>query len=122
MSRSINGALGPMELKALSTGHETDRNRLSEWRGLVVRALGKSSTSQKRGAADLGITEGQFSRQLSGAEHLSFWRMESLPIEFWQELLELIADFKGISLSGTKQDAEDAAIGRLVREAVTRCR
>lgn len=122
MPRSLNGTLGPMEIKGLSTAVESDHKEVSDWRALVCRAFGKAGLSQKRAASDLGITEGQLSRQLGGAEHLSFWRMASLPPAFWRELILLIVEFHDITVGGTQQDAEDAAVGRLVREAVNRCR
>lgn len=123
MSRnSVQPTLGPMELKALSSHVETAHNSLSDWRIIIGRALGKSGLSQKRAASELGITEGQFSRQLAGVEHLSFWRMRNLPPEFWRELIVLIAEFHHITIGGTQQDAEDARVGALVREVVQRCR
>lgn len=127
MSGSIQRALGPMEVIAVdgapsTTVNAVDRGR--EWLGLVARALGKAGVSHKAAAADLAIDPGLFSAQLAGAEgkHLSFGRMRNLSPAFWRELIVLIADFHGLPLGSTQQDVEDAAIGRLVREAVTRCR
>jgi hypothetical protein len=40
--------------------------------------------------------------------------------KFWRELLVQICDFHDITIGQTQRDAEDAAIGRLVREAVQR--
>jgi hypothetical protein len=107
-----------MALNGLSTEHETDHKSVSCWRALVCRALGRAGVSQKRAASDLGITEGQLSRQLSGAEHLSFWRMRSLPPEFWQELLTLLCEYHEICIGQSIQERTDAEIGKLIREAV----
>lgn len=127
MKSMLQRALGPMEVIAVdgapsTTVNGVDRGR--EWLGLVARALGKAGVSHKAAAADLEIDPGLFSAQLSGAEgkHLSFGRMRNLPPAFWRELIVLVADFHEIPIGGTQQDTEDAAIGRLVREAVTRCR
>lgn len=128
MGRSVNLAFGPMEGKPLDTRVSpavSVADREAEWLGLVGRAAGKAGLSHKALAADLGgLDSAQLSRQLSGApnHHLSFRRMVGLPPEFWVYLCELIAEFHGFALGGTQRDVEDAAIGRLVREAVTRCR
>lgn len=122
MRRSVNGTLGPMELQPLGSASPSVPNRLGEWRALVSKSLGRAGLSQKAAAADLGITESALSKQLSGMEHLSFWRMAGLPPAFWRELILLLVEFHGITIGSTQQDAEDAAVGRLVREVVTRCR
>lgn len=127
MTRTIQRTLGPMEVMAVDAAPSTTVNRVDrvrEWIGLVPRALGKAGVSHKAAAAEMEIDPGLLSAQLGGAagKHLSFGRMGSLPPEFWRELIVLIADFHNITIGGTQQDAEDAAIGRCVREAVKRCR
>lgn len=122
MPRSLSLGLPTTEQQPLGETTPTVPKSLGEWRGLVGRAFGRSGLTQKVAASELGITESALSKQLAGAEHLSFWRMHSLPVEFWRELIVQIAEFHAITLSGTQQDAEDAAIGRLVRDAVKRCR
>lgn len=127
MSPSMQRTLGPMEVRPVDGGPSTTVNavdRMREWIGLVPRALGKSGVSHKTAAADMAIDPGLLSAQLGGAagKHLSFGRMGSLPPAFWRELIFLIAEFHEIPIGGTQQDAEDAAIGRCVREAVSRCR
>jgi hypothetical protein len=120
MPAMVNGALGPMELKTLSTPVETARKSLADWRALVVRALSRAECSQKHAASDLGISEGQFSRQLAGTEHLSFWRMLSLPASFWAELIPLIVEFHGLNVGTTPQQRQREELGRLVEEVVLR--
>lgn len=120
MTASIQQPLPPMEVKTLSTPVETGRKSLSEWRALVARAFGRAQYSQKCAASDLGITEGQLSRQMSGAEHLSFWRMHALPPAFWAELIPLIVEYHGLTLGDSPQQRNYAAIGQLVSEAVLR--
>jgi hypothetical protein len=119
----MQGALGPMELKPLGSASPTPPNSLGDWRAIVSKSLGRAGISQKVAAADLGVTEAALSKQLAGAEHLSFWRMHSLPPEFWHELVLLIVEFHGLTIGAASQrDLEDAAIGRCVRDAVSRCR
>lgn len=127
MRKSIQQTLGPMELKTvhrerLTPVNEVDQDR--EWLGLFARACGKAGLSLTAAAGSMLIGLPQLSAQCSAIEdkHLSFRRMRRLPPEFWRELILLIAEFHDITLGGTQQDAEDAAIGRLVREAVNRCR
>jgi hypothetical protein len=127
MKRSLQGALGPMGVRPVdattsTTVNDVDRSR--EWLGLVPRALGKAGVSHKRAAADMEIDAGLLSAQLSGSpgKHLSWLRMGALPPTFWRELILLIVDFHDITIGPSQQDADDAAIGRLVREVVTRCR
>jgi hypothetical protein len=109
-----------MELQRVERPLSTALKTVESWLGLVGKALVRIGWSQKRTALEIGVPETQFSRQLAGLEHLSFKRMFALPPEFWAEILPLIAEYHGISVGVTKQEAEDAAIGRLVREAVTR--
>lgn len=122
MNQSLQGALGPMELERVGDRSLTVPKSIKDWREIVTRAMGRSSLSQKAMASDLGITAQQLSAQLSGrnGEHLSFWRMVALPSSFWQELLPLIVEFHGLSLTDSPQQRNDAEIGRLVREAVVR--
>lgn len=87
---------------------------------MVARAFGRASISQKAAAADLGVTPPALSKQLAGGEHLSFWRMQALPPEFWQELIPLIVEYHGLTLGDTPQQRNYAEIGRLVTEAVAR--
>lgn len=129
MPPRVQGNLPPMELNRVgesaprfADASPTVPNRLAEWRALVCKSLGRAGLSQKAAAADLGVTESALSKQLAGAEHLSFWRMASLPPEFWRELILQVAEFHDLTIGSTQQDAEDAAVGRLVREVVGRCR
>lgn len=109
-----------VDLAQSTTVNSVDRER--EWLGLVPRAFGRSGLTHKRAAAELEMDPALLSRQLAGAQnaHLSFRKMWKLPPEFWRELIVLLAEFHEITLGGTQQDAEDAAIGRLMREAVKR--
>lgn len=138
MSATVQRALGPMEVISVegvasptvtkvdgtpsSTVTKVDRSR--DWLQLVSRALGKSGLSHKAAAAEMDIDRGLLSAQLTGVpgKHLSWSRMGALPPEFWRELILLVLDFHDITIGTTQKDAEDAAIGRLVREAVGRCR
>jgi hypothetical protein len=119
---TVQRALGPMELQKVEAPVSTALKSIESWRGLVGRALGRVGWSQKRAAIEMGIPEAQLSRQLRGAEHLSFWRLHALPPEFWRELILLIVEFHDLTIGATEQDQTDQQIGRLVREAVTRCR
>lgn len=123
MRLKVQGALGPMEVRPVD-GPASTMVKSVDWLGLVSRALGKSGITHKAAASDMEIDQGLLSAQLSGAsgKHLSWGRMGKLPPEFWAELIVLIAEFHDITVGGTRQDAEDAAVGRLVREVVTRCR
>lgn len=123
MNRSVQPSLGPMELQRVGSASPTPPKSVAEWLGLVGRAFGRSGLTQKAAAYELGVTESALSKQLAGAEHLSFARMRNLPPEFWHELVLLIVEFHGLTLGAVSQrDLEDAAIGRCVREAVSRCR
>jgi hypothetical protein len=94
----------------------------AEWRALVPRALARAGISQKAAASDLGITQSQLSRQLTSpnGEHLSFWRMASLPDAFWHELWLLMSEQRGLSVGLTEQDRRDLELGRAIRESVER--
>lgn len=122
MRSSVNGALGPMELESVQGPACSGLKSLQDWKALVGRAMGRSSLSQKQVAAAMEITPQQLSNQLSphGKEHLSFWRMASLPPEFWHELVLLIVDFHQLTLAGTEQDRRDLEVGRAIREALQR--
>ena len=113
--------LSPMELNALGTASPTAPKSIGGWRALVSKSLGRAGLSQKAAASDLGITESALSKQLSGLEHLSFWRMLNLGPEFWAEMVDMILEFHGRNAPGlTAQDQEDMRIGRLMREIVQR--
>lgn len=133
-TRSVQPTLGPMEMKRvhrerstvnrqrLTPVNEVDRDR--EWLGLFPRALGKAGISMTAAAGTMLIGLPQLSAQCQPLDdkHLSFRRMRRLPPEFWRELIVLIAEFHDITIGGTQQDAEDARVGALLREAVKRCR
>ena len=68
----------------------------------------------------MGLSQANLSRQLAGVEHLSFWRMFSLPREFWQELVPLIIEFHDLQISMANQDRRDMECGRSIREALQR--
>lgn len=120
MSPTVQRNLPPMEVTTLESRPSTALNSIEGWRALVGRALGRAGLSQKHAAADIGLNEAQFSRQLAGIENLSFWKMHALPPEFWQELVLLIVDFHGLALGGTEQDRRDVELGRTIRDAITR--
>lgn len=120
MGATTQQTLGPMELQKVGDASPTVPNSIGDWRSLVGRAFGRAAISQKVAAADLGITESALSKQLTGAEHLSFWRMHGLPPEFWQELIPLIVEYHGLSLGDSPTQRNHAEIGRLVTEAVLR--
>jgi hypothetical protein len=122
MSPRVNGTFGPMELNRVGQASPTLPKAVGDWRALVGQAIGRAGFSHKEIAATLDITQSAFSKQLSGLEHLSFWRMFSLPPEFWQEMVTLICEFHGLQIGMTQQDQEDMAAGRAFREAVQRVR
>lgn len=109
-----------MPLDKVENHVSTPLKSLEGWRALVTLSIARIGWSQKRTALELGIPESQFSRQLSGVEHLSFWRMGSLPPEFWQELIVLVCDFHEIAVTGCQAERQNAELGRLFREAVER--
>jgi hypothetical protein len=120
MNHMVNGTLGPMELDRVGMTAPTHPKSIGEWRGLVARALGRAGISQKAAAVDLEITPQALSKQLAGAEHLSFWRMHRLPPEFWREVLALICEYHDITVGHSHQERADVEIGKLVREVVLR--
>jgi len=120
MGTSVQQNLPPMELNAVGISSPTVPNRLGDWRAIVPKSLGRAGYSQKAAAADLGITESAFSKQLAGTEHLSLWRMHSLSREFWREFVLLIIDFYDLQIGLCEQDRRDLELGRTLREAVQR--
>lgn len=117
MSPTVPGYLGPMELNRVGSASPTPPKSLGDWRALVGRALGRAGLSQKEAAGRLDVTQSALSKQLSGVEHLSFWRLFHLGPEFWQEMVELIVEFHGLSSPGlSAQDQDDLRIGRAFRE------
>lgn len=130
--------LGPMEVQRVGAAVSTTVNKVDslqsttdnkvdrdmEWVGLASRALGKSGYTQKTAGGALDVDKSLLSAQLNCApnRHLSFRKMWRLGPEFWRELILLILEFHDITIGSTQQDQEDAAVGRLVREVVTRCR
>lgn len=128
MRRStVQRSLPPMELQTLENPVSTLEGRVStalksveSWRALVGTALGRARVSQKVAAAEMQIAEPQLSRQLSGVEHLSFWRMKEIPAPFWQELVLLIIEFYDLQIGMTEQDRRDCETGRALRELVFR--
>lgn len=129
MTASIQQPLPPMEVqrvqdtsKPVQESSRTVLKSLQEWRGLVLRAMGRCQLSQKQMAAELGVSAALLSGQLAGreGEHLSFWRMHALPPAFWQELIPLIVEYHGLTLGDSPQQRNYAAIGQLVSEAVLR--
>jgi hypothetical protein len=125
MSRSLTAAFVSPEVTVGDSPLSrvvTDGDREMAWLGLVGRALGRCGLSTKAAALTMEVDRPQLSRQLACVphHHLSFRKMLRLPADFWVEIIPLICEFHGISVGITKQEAEDAAVGRLVREAVTR--
>jgi transcriptional regulator with XRE-family HTH domain len=119
MDTSLQTTLGPMELTRVGCAHPTAHKSFDDWRALVVRALGRAGLSQKEAASRLGVTQSALSKQLSGLEHLSFWRALSLGADFWLEAIELISGFYGLPPRGlTAQDEADRRLGKAFREAV----
>ena len=114
--------VGTLDRAQSSTVNGHDRER--EWLGLVPVAFGRSGLTHKAAAAELEMDPGLLSRQLAGVPnaHLSFRRMWKLPPEFWQAMATAIAEFYGFPIGMTQQDAEDIAVGRLIREVAHRVR
>lgn len=109
-----------MELQRVESPSSTALKSLEDWRALVGRALGRIGWSQKRAAIEIGIPETQFSRQLAGTENLSFWKMRTLPPEFWRELIVLVCEFHDITIGQSTQERIDAENGKLLRELMAR--
>lgn len=120
MRKQSQQYLPPMELNPVASGSPTPRKSLGDWRATVGKSLGRAGLSQKAAAADLGITESALSKQLAGTEHLSFWRMCSLPREFWREMVMLIIEFYDLQIGMTEEDRRDCELGRTVRQALER--
>jgi len=109
-----------MELQTLEKPVSTALKSVESWRAIVGTALGRARVSQKVAAAEMQIAEAQLSRQLSGVEHLSFWRMKAIPAPFWQELVLLIIEFYDLQIGMTEQDRRDCELGRTIRHALER--
>lgn len=110
-----------MELKTVAPGLEPDQSTpksVRDWQELPARALGRAGISQKQAAADMGITAGQLSSQLSGREHLSLWRMKDLPAAFWNELIPMLAEWHDLSFGSNEQARQDSVLGAKVRAVV----
>jgi hypothetical protein len=113
MSPTINGTFGPLPLEKVQNAPCIALKSIQDWRVMVVKAFGKAGLQQKAAAAEMEITAQQLSNQMSGKEHLSFWRMFSLPREFWVEMVDLICEFHDIPARGaTAQDIEYMRIGK----------
>lgn len=105
--------LPPVPLERVQSQPCIALKSLQEWREMVVKAFGKAGLQQKAAAAEMEITAQQLSNQMCGKEHLSFWRMFSLPRSFWVELVDLICEFHDIPARGaTAQDLEYMRIGK----------
>ena len=122
MTRTVQQNLPPMEVQTLDRPRSSAVQPMDRWSELPGIALGRAGISRKAAAVDMALDPSLLSAQLAGKKHLSWLRLGSLPPAFWQELILLIIEFHGLTVGGTRQDQEDCAIGRLVREAVTRCR
>jgi hypothetical protein len=62
----------------------------------IELALAKAGLSHKAAAILMDISEAQLSRQLSGHEQLSAWRLQRLPTAFHKELTMLQAERQGL--------------------------
>jgi hypothetical protein len=125
MSRSMQLNLPPTEVHSLdqSRSSAVQPMDLDRWVSLPGLALAKAGIQRKAAAADMGLDPSLLTAQLTGRKHLSWLRLGSLPPEFWHELVLLIVEFHGLTIGAASQrDIEDAAIGRCVRDAVSRCR
>lgn len=106
-------SLPPVELNRVGTASPTPPKSVGDWRSVVARAIGRAGLSHKEAAGHLDITQSALSKQLSGLEHLSFWRMVSLPRAFWSELIPLIREFHGLPPDGLiAEDLELIRIGK----------
>jgi len=79
----------------------TDRSR--ELAQDVSRALEMAGLSRKAAAEDMGLTEPQLSRQLSGAEPLNLWRLCALGAAFDLALLRRRAARIGAALFASEE-------------------
>lgn len=114
--------LPPMPLEKLREASCSGTKSLQDWRGVVVRAMGRSGLSQKVMASEMALSPQQLSDQLAGRDgaHLSFWRMFLLSKDFWQELVLLIIEFYNLQIGMCEQDRRDLEAGRALRELVMR--
>lgn len=122
MSRSVQLNLPPTEVQTMDRRQSTAVQSMDceRWAQLPGIALAKAGIPRKAAAADMELDPSLLTAQLSGKKHLSWFRMGMLPREFWQELVLAIIEFHELAIGGSQRDVEDAAIGRLVREAVQR--
>lgn len=121
MSHSLPLVIGPQEpnrVQPSSASDQTHPKSLRDWQELPARALGRAGISHKHAAAEMGISPGQLSSQLSGREHLSLWRMKDLPAGFWSELLPMLSEWYGLSFGDNAQARRDSVLGARVREVV----
>jgi hypothetical protein len=110
-SRQLN--LPPTPLNRVGHTSPTHPKSLGDWRAMVSRAFAAAGLTQKEAAGLLDVTQSALSKQLAGLEHLSFWRMFSLPPEVWKELVDAICAMHGIQPPGVSQeDQELIRIGR----------
>jgi hypothetical protein len=119
-NRSVQLNLPPTQLQSLSSAdaaHETPRKSLKEWGDLPAEALRRAAVTQQAAAIDMLKSESWVSRALRGLEKLGWSDIGAIEDpRFWQELIELVAEFRGVSFGGNERDRLDAAIGRRVRE------
>lgn len=122
MSRSVQLNLPPTEVQTLDRSRSSAVQSMDQWAQLPGIALAKAGIQRKAAAADMGLDPSLLTAQLAGKKHLSWLRLGSLPPAFWQELILLLVEFHGLTIGASARDLDDAAIGRCVREAVSRCR
>lgn len=124
MGSSVQLNLPPTEVHSMDRERSTAVQSMDQerWAQIPGIALAKAGIQRKAAAADMELDPSLLTAQLAGKKHLSWLRMGNLPPAFWRELILQIAEFHNITVSGTQQDAEDAAVGRMVREVVGRCR
>lgn len=126
MTRTVQIALPPMEVKGVDSAVPTTANAVDterRWLRLVPAALGKIGLNHDGARRTMDVDAGVFSAQLNAApnRHLSFRKMVHLGPEFWAEMIDLILDFHGLTPRGlSAQDAEDMKLGRMFRQMVQR--
>lgn len=99
--------------------HETPRNSLKDWNDLPAKALGRSGISNQSAAIDMGKSESWLSRALRGLEKLGWSDIGAIEDPaFWQELITLVAEFRGVAFGGNEQQRRDAEVGRRIREVL----
>lgn len=109
--RPTQQTFGPMELRATS-----DEPNNSESLAQMNAAIDRSGIQRKVLAADLGLSESQFSRLTSGVQGFPIALLDRLPASIVLDYLDRMAHERGAHVE--REDAAVMAATRLVEAAL----